>query len=114
MDILNILLDKGRNEEDLTAEELQAATNYGLEQVRERRNKLLDLTDKYTSSDFPLTDTQRTNILAYRQALRDITDTTPVVNWRTGLVDNITWPTSEFVTEHDFIMTGTNLVPVEE
>ena len=111
-DILDILLEKqGVN---LTADEIAARDAYALEQVRIRRNNLLDLTDKYTSSDFPLTDTQRNNVLSYRQALRDITSTAITLDWNTAIVDNVTWPSSEFVSEYDIIMSGINVVPIVE
>lgn len=109
MEILDILLEKQGT--GLTTEEQTAVTAYALNQVRTRRDHLLSLTDKYTSSDFPLTDAQKTSILAYRQELRDITNTTPTLNWNSALVDNITWPTHEFVSEYDFMMAGVNEVP---
>jgi hypothetical protein len=38
---------------------------------REERNKLLDKSDKYTISDFPITTENKMKILTYRQNLRD-------------------------------------------
>ena len=55
-----------------------------------------------------MTDSEKAAILTYRQALRDITNTKPELNWQTALVSNITWPVSPFVTEHDMIMSGIN------
>ena len=52
MDILNILLEKEGT--GLTAEETAAATEYGLAQVRTRRDYLLGLTDKYRTSELGL------------------------------------------------------------
>lgn len=106
MDILNILLEK--EGVGLTVEEEAAKDAYALEQIRTRRNNLLALTDKYTASDFAMTDSEKTAILTYRQALRDITNTKPELNWQTALVSNITWPASPFVTEYDMIMSGIN------
>jgi hypothetical protein len=112
MDILNILLEK--KGAGLTAEETAAATEYGLAQIRKRRDYLLGLTDKYTSSDFPMTDSQKSAMITYRQALRDITTTTPIVSWETGIVSNVTWPTHEFVSDSDFKSAGINHLNVGE
>jgi len=53
-----------------------------LEALREKRNTLLAETDWWASSDLTMTDAQT----AYRQALRDITNT------YTSL-DDVVWPT---------------------
>tara|TARA_X000001382_G_C3033372_1_gene135506 strand:+ start:151 stop:498 length:348 start_codon:yes stop_codon:yes gene_type:complete len=111
MDILDILLEKKGT--GLTTEETTAATEYGLAQVRQRRDYLLGLTDKYTSSDFPMTDSQKSAMITYRQALRDITEETiPVVDWKNGIVSNVTWPTHEFVSDFDFKSAGINLLSI--
>ena len=52
--------------------------------LRERRNKLLAETDWYGNSDV----TMDSDMTAYRQALRDITKTTPADD----ALSNITWP----------------------
>lgn len=106
MDILNILLET--QGVGLTVEQTAARDAFALKQVRTKRNNLLDLTDKYTASDFAMTDSEKTAILAYRQALRDITNTKPVLEWNSARVTNITWPTSPFVSEYDIIMSGIN------
>jgi predicted RND superfamily exporter protein len=106
MDILNILLEK--KGAGLNAEEESAKDAYALEQIRTRRNNLLALTDKYTASDFSMTDSEKTAILAYRQALRDITKTKAELDWNTAKVTNITWPTSPFVSDYDMIISGIN------
>ncbi len=49
-----------------TQEELKA------ECKRVRRFELISATDVYTLSDFPLTDYQKTELLNYRKALRDL------------------------------------------
>tara|TARA_Y100000361_G_C11156242_1_gene344306 strand:+ start:1586 stop:1888 length:303 start_codon:yes stop_codon:yes gene_type:complete len=49
-----------------TQEELKA------ESMRLTRLELLSATDVYMLSDFPLTDSQKTELLNYRQALRDL------------------------------------------
>ena len=41
--------------------------------IRMERNRLLEVTDKYVLPDYPITDTQREEVLDYRQKLRDIT-----------------------------------------
>jgi hypothetical protein len=53
-----------------------------LEALREERNRLLAKTDWWASSDLTMTDAQT----AYRQALRDITDTY-------SSLDDVVWPT---------------------
>jgi type II secretory pathway component PulL len=52
-----------------------------LEELREKRNTLLAETDWWASSDLTITDAQT----AYRQALRDITDTH-------SSLDDVVWP----------------------
>jgi predicted TIM-barrel fold metal-dependent hydrolase len=39
--------------------------------LRERRNKLLDETDKYMITDFPISEENKNIIMKYRQELRD-------------------------------------------
>lgn len=112
MDILNILLEK--KGKGLTAEEEAARDAYALAQVRQRRNNLLNATDKYTATDFAMSDSDKKAILEYRQALRDITKTKPTLDWNTAVVNNITWPTSPFVSDYDMILAGINLVPTKK
>ncbi len=42
------------------------------ENMRVARLELLSATDVYMLSDFPLTDSQKTELLNYREALRDL------------------------------------------
>ena len=42
------------------------------ENMRVTRLELLSATDVYMLSDFPLTDSQKTELLNYREALRDL------------------------------------------
>jgi len=56
-----------------------------MEDLRAKRNKLLQETDHYALSDQTLSDDMRT----YRQALRDITNGITTVEQ----ANNITWPT---------------------
>ena len=53
-----------------------------MESLREKRNQMLAETDWWASSDLTMTDAQT----AYRQALRDITDTY-------SSLDDVVWPT---------------------
>ena len=53
--------------------------------ARNQRNSLLTNTDKYMTVDYPITDAQREEIKAYRQALRDITK-------QKGFPENVVWP----------------------
>lgn len=43
------------------------------EEKREERNKLLDATDKYMMSDYPLSKEEKAKYKKYRKYLRDIT-----------------------------------------
>ena len=54
-----------------------------IEQVRERRNVLLALSDWTQVNDAPLNDTQKADWATYRQNLRDVPNSYP----------NIVWPT---------------------
>jgi len=42
---------------------------------RENRNLLLDATDKYMTTDYPITEEQKKEVSEYRQKLRDCTKT---------------------------------------
>lgn len=42
-----------------------------LEEIRLERNRLLQESDKYMLSDFPVSETEREQWITYRQALRD-------------------------------------------
>lgn len=55
-------------------------------QIRSNRDRLLQSTDIFMSViDYPITDTQKTEIKAYRQQLRDITK-------QAGFPNNVVWP----------------------
>ena len=56
---------------------------YLLSKLRVARNSFLQETDKYMTVDFPITDTLRSEILEYRQCLRDITEQ-PGAPWDGG------------------------------
>lgn len=56
---------------------------FQLHMLRSERNRLLDETDYWVLSD---TNTASAEQLAYRQALRDITENATSLN-------NVTWPT---------------------
>ena len=61
-----------------TPEELAAT-------VRAQRDALLAATDKYMTTDYPLSDEAKAAIKAYRQALRDIPQ-------QEGFPENVVWP----------------------
>ena len=54
------------------------------ERLRRKRNQMLANSDWTQAADSPLTDAQKTEWRTYRQALRDITDTSDPIN--------VTWP----------------------
>ena len=60
-----------------TVDELKAT-------VRQARNNLLDQTDKYMISDFPISDEDRYQMKLYRQYLRDYTEQN---NWWESVPD---------------------------
>ncbi|WP_048148956.1 tail fiber assembly protein [Methanolacinia paynteri] len=59
-----------------------------LSKVRANRNRKLKETDKYTLSDYPISEEERTAWLNYRQALRDFLATLTEEN-----IDSFEWPT---------------------
>lgn len=74
-----------RTDEELNEqrnEELKTAT----EVMRLERNHLLNETDKYMVSDFPITEEKKQEFLTYRKSLRDLPANTPDPT-------NISWPT---------------------
>jgi len=54
-----------------------------------RRNKYLQLTDKYVLPDFPLSEDLKSAIITYRQLLRDLPN-------QSGFPNNIVWPEQPF------------------
>ena len=73
---------------ELTAKWTATKAEIALEKLRNARNKRIALTDWWASSDLTMTPEQT----AYRQALRNITDTqTPSVDEYLDII-NVTWP----------------------
>ena len=68
--------------EDIAAKVSEFDAEIPLEELRDKRNKLLAETDWWASSDLTMTAEQT----AYRQALRDITNTYQSL-------DTVVWPT---------------------
>jgi len=65
-----------------------------LELLREKRNELLDKTDKYMVSDFAYAvGTTKEDWISYRQALRDLPSTLTPGLGEDGELTNVTWPT---------------------
>jgi hypothetical protein len=58
---------------------------YNANEIRNRRDYLLDETDKYMTIDYPISKDDQDKLRVYRQALRDITD-------QQEFPDNVTWP----------------------
>lgn len=54
-------------------------------EVRAKRDAMLGKSDKFALTDFPITDAQRSLVIAYRQALRDIPE-------QDGFPYEIDWP----------------------
>ena len=53
----------------------QALLDQAWELVREERDRLIAATDYAIMPDYPLTDAEKADVTAYRQALRDIPET---------------------------------------
>tara|TARA_A100001035_G_scaffold71748_1_gene54995 strand:+ start:4977 stop:5300 length:324 start_codon:yes stop_codon:yes gene_type:complete len=68
--------------EDIAAKVAEFDAQIPMNQLRDKRNKKLAETDWWAGSDITMTDAQA----AYRQALRDITDTY-------SNLDDVVWPT---------------------
>lgn len=51
---------------------IDGKVSYTAEELRAERDSLLEQTDKYMISDFPITDEERTQYKVYRQYLRDL------------------------------------------
>lgn len=66
--------------------ELMCSTEVRWAQVRSVRDKLISATDYLMMSDYPLTDDQKTEIITYRHALRDIPET------YSSSPDSVVWP----------------------
>lgn len=58
--------------------------------VRDQRSVLLFACDWSMVTDSPLSDSEKSEVIAYRTALRDITTTTMPSS---GLLDDVSWPT---------------------
>lgn len=56
------------------------------QRIRQTRNRILDRTDRYMISDFPMSEETRSLWRQYRQALRDIPG-------QAGFPDEVVWPT---------------------
>ena len=69
-------------DDEIDIQDLAPPENLGLDQLRFERDQKLKETDLWGLQDFPATSQQ----LAYRQALRDITETY-------SSLDDVVWPT---------------------
>lgn len=59
------------------------------DRVRGTRDRLLGNTDYLMTSDYPISDQNRSKVKAYRQALRDIPQ-------QDGFPRNVTWPIADW------------------
>lgn len=60
--------------DEVPIEEREKLKEYHLKSLREKRNQLLQETDKYVLIDYPITAEKLAIIKEYRQALRDFTN----------------------------------------
>lgn len=106
IDVPNTLLEKGYA--GLTDAETADVLEFALTEIRDRRNKLLKLTDVYTLADYPFaSDTDRQSMLTYRQTLRDITvGINPTYNTNSMQLQGVTFPTHSLVTKDMYDSSG--------
>lgn len=71
-----------------------------LQLMRNERNQLLEKTDKYLLSDFPISDDKKEEVKIYRQALRDYFNRDDVISWKFSLANQ--YP-PDFPEKPDFI-----------
>jgi hypothetical protein len=71
------------------------SNDFIIEYIREQRDNLLTITDKYMLPDFPITDGKKEEWKIYRQELRDITkkEMDNITMDDTFQIEGITWPT---------------------
>ena len=65
----------------------QNETNARAQQIRQKRDSMLEATDYLMTIDYPISDDMREQLRAYRQALRDITT-------QDGFPDSVIWPSA--------------------
>lgn len=80
----NKFSDRPNGDGTYTVYEVKESETDKQNRVRIIRNQMLDESDKYMVSDFPLTDEERFQMKLYRQYLRDYTKQD---NWWEGLPD---------------------------
>ena len=102
-DYANTLLEKG-GYGNLTSTERTNVDEMAMLEMRRIRDGLLKETDKYTVSDFPMSDEERTALTQYRQELRDLPSTQEPMFQEDGgqVLRNITFPTNALVTDDMF------------
>jgi hypothetical protein len=102
-DYANTLLEKG-GYDNLTAEERTNIDECATTELRRIRDGLLQETDKYAVSDFPMSDDERTAMTQYRQELRDLPTTQNPRFQEDGgqILRDVTFPSSTFVTDEVF------------
>ncbi len=69
----NKFSDRPNGDGTYTVYEVKESETNKQNRVRGIRNQMLDKSDKYMISDFPLTDEERVQMKLYRQYLRDYT-----------------------------------------
>jgi hypothetical protein len=97
------LLEKG-GYDNLTAEERTNTDDMAMMELRRIRDGLLQETDKYAVSDFPMSDDERTAMTQYRQELRDLPTTQNPRFQEDGgqILRDVTFPSSTFVPNEVF------------
>lgn len=73
---------------ELTPEFLEMIKNDTFNHYRKMRNDLLNETDKYLLSDFPITPEQLIIVKEYRQALRDFTKNDYILPDKPDFINN--------------------------
>jgi hypothetical protein len=83
---MGFIYDTETNTYKQTDEQVDFFRNMALSNLRTERDYLLNETDKYMVTDFPITEEKKQEILTYRQSLRDLPANTPDPM-------NVAWPT---------------------
>jgi len=69
---LNVLVEMGFNQEEAIALVEEVINNEKWLEIRVKRDKLIRDTDYLVQPDYPLSDSLKSKLTIYRQALRDI------------------------------------------
>jgi len=89
-------IDMKPSEEEMEIKKNELEMMYPMKLLREKRDELLEETDKYFILDWPhKNEEDKQSWINYRQSLRDLPNTsTPQMN--DGILTNVDWPLKPF------------------